>query len=106
MKSIVAVIVLLAGVTLLAGESQQASQVEVKVVMSGLDNPRGLAFGQQGALYVAKAGRGVSETEIGAEKRTVLITRVVSRLNLSLEKCGFGSIRCPSIQTAIFMAEI
>ena len=93
-------IVLLAGVTLLAGESQQASQVEVKVVMSGL------AFSPQGALYVAEAGRGVSETEIGAEKRTVLITRVVSRLNLSLEKCGFGSIRCPPIQTALFKAEI
>jgi len=30
----------------------------VSVVMSGLDNPRGLAFGPQGALYVAEAGRG------------------------------------------------
>jgi len=29
-----------------------------RVVMSGLDNPRGLAFGPQGALYVAEAGRG------------------------------------------------
>jgi hypothetical protein len=28
------------------------------VVMSGLDNPRGLAFGLDGALYVAEAGRG------------------------------------------------
>jgi hypothetical protein len=27
-------------------------------VMCGLDNPRGLAFGPQGALYVAEAGRG------------------------------------------------
>jgi len=55
-KSIVAVIVLLASVTLLAGQSQQDSRVEV--VMSGLDSPRGLAFGPQGALYVAEAGRG------------------------------------------------
>ena len=30
----------------------------VTVVMSGLDSPRGLAFGPQGALYVAEAGRG------------------------------------------------
>ena len=28
----------------------------VTVVMSGLDNPRGLAFGPEGALYVAEAG--------------------------------------------------
>ena len=32
----------------------------VTKVMSGLDNPRGLAFGPEGALYVAEAGRGGS----------------------------------------------
>lgn len=30
----------------------------VTVIMSGLDNPRGLAIGPEGALYVVEAGRG------------------------------------------------
>ncbi len=34
------------------------AQPTVTVVMSGLDNPRGLAFGPEGGLYVAEAGRG------------------------------------------------
>lgn len=32
--------------------------VPLDVVASGLDNPRGLAFGPDGALYIAEAGRG------------------------------------------------
>lgn len=35
-----------------------AAPTNTRVVMSGLDNPRGLAFGPKGALYVAEAGRG------------------------------------------------
>ena len=35
-----------------------SAQPAVTVIMSGLDNPRGLAFGPEGALYVAEAGRG------------------------------------------------
>jgi len=34
------------------------AQTNVSVVMSGLDSPRGLAFGPEGALYVTEAGRG------------------------------------------------
>ena len=34
------------------------AQTNVSVVMSGLDSPRGLAFGPDGALYVTEAGRG------------------------------------------------
>jgi hypothetical protein len=40
------------------GISSTVSAQTVSVVMSGLDNPRGLAFGPKGALYVAEAGRG------------------------------------------------
>jgi hypothetical protein len=36
------------------------AQSGVQVVMSGLDNPRGMALGPEGALYVAEAGRGGS----------------------------------------------
>lgn len=37
-----------------------AAQAPYTVVMSGLDNPRGLGFAPNGALYVAEAGRGGS----------------------------------------------
>ena len=40
---------------LLAGS---ASAATVTPVMTGLDNPRGLDFGPDGALYVAESGRG------------------------------------------------
>jgi hypothetical protein len=36
----------------------RAVPADLTVVMSGLDNPRGLAFGPEGGLYVAEAGRG------------------------------------------------
>src|ERR1700694_4367752 len=39
---------------------------KVTVVASGLDNPRGLAFGPGGGLYVAEAGHGGSECMPGA----------------------------------------
>ncbi|HEX8238017.1 MAG TPA: ScyD/ScyE family protein [Abditibacteriaceae bacterium] len=40
------------------GVNSPVSAQTASVVMSGLDNPRGLAFGPGGALYVAEAGRG------------------------------------------------
>ena len=38
------------------------AQSSLLVVASGLDNPRGLSFGPDGALYVAEAGRGGTST--------------------------------------------
>jgi hypothetical protein len=39
-------------------EAVPSAQSTITVVMSGLDNPRGLAFGPEGGLYVVEAGRG------------------------------------------------
>jgi len=44
-------------VAALAGATHATAQT-TSIVMSGLDNPRGLAFGPEGALYVAEAGAG------------------------------------------------
>jgi hypothetical protein len=48
----------LVGVVGLFTAANAGAAPSVTVVMSGLDNPRGLAFGPEGALYVAEAGRG------------------------------------------------
>jgi len=55
MKLFPAVLVALSGIGSLALADSAVGQT---VVMSGLDNPRGLAFAPNGALYVAEAGRG------------------------------------------------
>jgi hypothetical protein len=55
-RRLIAALVLMLAVAF-AGASG-AGAVTTSVVMSGLDNPRGLAFGPEGALYVAEAGRG------------------------------------------------
>jgi hypothetical protein len=53
-----------------------AREPEVTVVASGLNNPRGLSFGPDGALYVAEAGRGGTGPCI---EHPVLITACVGR---------------------------
>jgi hypothetical protein len=49
---------LLATLVVALASATGAGATTTSVVMSGLDNPRGLAFGPEGALYVAEAGRG------------------------------------------------
>jgi hypothetical protein len=50
--------VAMTAIGLLAVAGNVSAQATYEVVMSGLDNPRGLAFSPNGALYVAEAGRG------------------------------------------------
>jgi hypothetical protein len=50
--------VFVAAIVGLCAVSGLRAQSGAVVVMSGLDNPRGLAIGPEGALYVAEAGRG------------------------------------------------
>jgi hypothetical protein len=58
-RSLAPVSLLLSLACLLAvGDAPAATPPAVTVVMSGLDNPRGLALGRNGTLYVAEAGRG------------------------------------------------
>lgn len=46
----------------LAGGFSSASAQVAEVIASGLDNPRGIAFGPDGNLYVVEAGRGGTST--------------------------------------------
>ena len=47
--------------TLVVQTEQPAARNGVTIVMRGLENPRGMAIGPEGALYVAEAGKGGPE---------------------------------------------
>jgi hypothetical protein len=57
MNTVRAAFIVTSGIGFLALAGNALAQ-SPEVVMSGLDNPRGLAFAPNGALYVAEAGRG------------------------------------------------
>ncbi|MCU1589373.1 MAG: hypothetical protein JWP11_629 [Frankiales bacterium] len=98
--------VLAAAVTatpLLAAPAGAAAPGAVTTVMSGLDNPRGLAIGSDGRLYVAEAGHGGSDCPAGAKGpegqpvcfgTTGAFTRVTGGLAIRLVR-GLASIAGP-----------
>jgi len=55
------VVAMLVTLTLFGTPVSQADVPQMVPVASGLDNPRGLAFGPEGALYVTEAGRGTTD---------------------------------------------
>ena len=60
-----AVTVMAVFVVPVAARAQAPALPKVTVVASGLNNPRGLAFGPDGALYVAEGGKGGSASTVG-----------------------------------------
>ena len=70
-----------------ASPAAATTEYEFEVVADGLDNPRGLAFGADGALYVAEAGRGGDEAcfEGPEGEACVETTGAVTRVDLEEE---------------------
>ena len=79
-----------------------------QTVVSGLDNPRDLAFGQNGKLYVAEAGHGGTACftiPAAGERSCVGFTSGVSRVNIAGKSAtrvvsGLFSIAGPTVRSA------
>ena len=64
--AVVAAAALATGVPVLgAARAQARPTLQVTVLTSGLENPRGLAFGPDGRLYVAEGGTGGTASTVG-----------------------------------------
>ena len=68
-----------------AGSAVATAAPKVTAVVSGLDNPRDLAFSPNGRLYVAEAGHGGSECVNGGEEGMLCLgfTSGISRVNVA-----------------------
>jgi hypothetical protein len=70
--------------TLCTAPSDTAAAQQFEVITSGLDNPRGLALGPEGALYVVEAGRGgdgpCTEFELFGDVMCFGLTGAVTRI--------------------------
>ena len=68
-----------------AASANAGAKVTVTTVVSGLDNPRDLAFGEDGKLYVAEAGHGGKScfTIPGLGKNCLGFTSGISRVNIA-----------------------
>jgi hypothetical protein len=89
-----------AGLLLFLSAGHVVGQSAITVIMSGLDNPRGLAFGPDGALYVAEAGRGGEGPSIVLRGETLYSgpTGAVSRLRRGYQQriaTGLPSLAAP-----------
>ena len=60
-----AVVVMAAFLVPVSARAHAVTLPKVTVVASGLNNPRGLAFGPDGALYVAEGGKGGTKSTVG-----------------------------------------
>src|SRR5215207_2225842 len=65
-----------------ASSAETPTVTDLPKVMTGLYNPRGLAFGPDGALYVAEAGRGCESDETQMMIRS-LTTLALAPIGLS-----------------------
>jgi hypothetical protein len=73
------------GSLLIAAGPAAAAAPKVTTVVSGLDNPRDLAFSPNGRLYVAEAGHGGPECVNGGEEGTICLgfTSAISRVRIA-----------------------